>query len=374
MSACAGEAPAAVPANVPGAVAASAEPIRSSAEIDTPPPAVTPPFYSKLRVFVTSEGYRGGTGELHVLEAAAKGEFALVAKIPMGGWPHNLAVSPEGRWVAVAHRSSHQVSIVDPYSLKEVARLPVGKQPHGVLWHPDGSTLFVSAERDGFITRIEVGTWKILPPLKVGVPQHVFLMRADRPNELWFTATLFGQWENQDDHLRMYDLVSGKVTKVKVSDVHDAYFTPDGSEIWSSSSGFLTKPSGRMVIYDPVERVVKETVDFPGYYPFHSLKRSQDGMYFPSDSSVMLLSSHYDPEKGMHGSGLLWVDWKARKILGRTPLGRHAFHSTFDPLGQRVLTTTNIDGMVNVIDWHTRQVVQKVAVPKAHGIAAVGIP
>ena len=38
-----------------------------------------------------------------------------------------------------------------------------------------------------------------------------------------------------------------------------------------------------------------------------------------------------------------------------------------------MLVTTNVDGMVNVIDMKTRQVVQKVPVSKAHGIASVGI-
>jgi len=36
--------------------------------------------------------------------------------------------------------------------------------------------------------------------------------------------------------------------------------------------------------------------------------------------------------------------------------------------------TSNVDGMVNVIDRQTRKVVQKIAVPKAHGIVSVGLP
>ena len=54
-------------------------------------------------------------------------------------------------------------------------------------------------------------------------------------------------------------------------------------------------------------------------------------------------------------------------------LGQQPFHSTFDPEGGRLLVTTNVDGMVNVIDVKTRQVVQKVPVTKAHGIVSVGI-
>jgi YVTN family beta-propeller protein len=355
--------------------AALATPAPTAAPTAVPTPTPEPRLYSKLRVFVTAEGnYYSGTGELWVLESDGRSEFEVTRKIPMGGWPHNMAVSPDGKWIAVANRSSHQLSIVDPIELKEVARIAVGKQPHGILWHPDGGSLFVGAERDGYISRIETGTWKLLPRIDVGAPQHVFLMRPDRPDELWYTVTFFGQWQFQDDHLRVYDLKSGRITRVKVADVHDAYFTPDGSEIWSSSSGFLDKPSDRMVIYDPIERVVKQEIRLPGRYPFHTMKRSQDGMYFPKDTSVMLLSSHYSAEKGRNGAALLWVDWKARKVIDETPLGVQPFHIAYDPVGSRVLVTSNVDGMVNVIDWKTRKVTQKLPVPKPHGIAAVGIP
>lgn len=321
--------------------------------------------YAKLRVFVTAEGaYSGGTGEVWVLEAAPGKEFAVVAKIPQGSWPHNLSLSPDGRFVGVANRSGNQVSILDPIAMKEVVRIPVGRQPHGISWHPDSSVLFIAHERDFFIGRIDVATWK-MTPLQVGVPQHVTVMRASRPNELWFTVTN----ANAADHLRVYDLQTNKVTNVKVFDVHDVYFTPDSSELWSSSSGFLDKPSDRMVIYDPDARKVKEEIRFPGRYPFHTMTQFRDGTFFLSDRSLMVVSSHSGPK----GPSLLWIDWRARRIVGETPLGRHVFHITYDPLGERLLVTTNMDGMVNVIDVRTKQVVQKLRVPRAHGIVAVPI-
>ena len=82
---------------------------------------------------------------------------------------------------------------------------------------------------------------------------------------------------NENDHLRVYDLDTKLITKVKVNDVHDAYFTPDGSEMWSSSSGFLDKPSDRMVIYDPIAKTVKEEIHLKGRYPFHTLKVCSKG-------------------------------------------------------------------------------------------------
>jgi YVTN family beta-propeller protein len=324
----------------------------------TTEPTVDPRLYAKLRVFVASES----TDQVWVLEGAPNSPFALIGKIPVGRMPHQLSVSPDGKFVAVNNRMANTTSVIDPIAMKEIVRLPVGKQPHGIIWSPDAKTLFIAHEKDTYISRFETGTWKSLPPLMVGVPQHVLAMRAAKPNELWFTVTN----SNENDHLRVYDLDTKLITRVKVNDVHDAYFTPDGSEMWSSSSGFLDKPSDRMMIYDPLTKTAKQEIHFKGRYPFHTLKVFQDGVYYPSNTNVMILSDHLGPS-------LIWVDWRERAILGETKLGQQPFHSTYDVEGDRMLVTTNVDGMVNVIDMHTRQVVQKLPVTKAHGIASVGI-
>ena len=324
-------------------------------------PSLPAAHYRKLRVFVASEN----TEQVWVLEGAPGASFAVVGKIQVGKLPHQMAVSPDGKWVAVNNRLSASTSIIDPVTMKESIRLKVGNAPHGITFSPDSQTLFVAHERDTYIARFEVGTWKPLPAIVVGLPQHVLTIGSQRPTQLLFTVTN----SSENDHLRSYDLATGQITKFKVQDVHDAYYTPDQSEIWSSSSGFIGKPSDRMVIYDPDTRAVKEEIHLgPGRYPFHTEKEDQDGMYFLPDRSIMLLSDHTGPS-------LLWVDYKARKIVGETKgLGPQPFHTTYDPEGARLLLTTNIDGMVNVIDVNTRLVVQKVGVPTAHGIVAVGIP
>jgi DNA-binding beta-propeller fold protein YncE len=325
----------------------------------TPIPAPSPaPLYSKLRIFVASES----TDQVWVLDGAPGEPFALAGKIAVGRFPHQLGVSPDGKWVAVNNRMGGSTSVIDPVSMKEVVRLMVGRQPHGITWSADGKSLFVGHEREMYISHFEAGTWKPLPALMVGVPQHVLTIAPSRPNELWFTLTN----TSQPDVLRVYDLETNKVTPIKIGDVHDAYFTPDESEVWSSSSGFVNKPSDRMVIYDPATKTVKAEIHFPGTYPFHTEKINQDGVFFMADKSLMVLSDHLGP-------GLLWVDWKERRVVAETKLGQQPFHTTYDPEGGRLLTTTWADGMVNIIDVKTRLVVQKVPVPKAHGIGAVPI-
>lgn len=342
-------------------VAPSDAPAATAAPAATPDPAPSAApdthLYAKLRVFVASET----TNQVWVMEARPGQPFAMVTKIAVGSMPHQMAVSPDGKYVVVNNRMANTTSIIDPISLTEIVRIPVGKQPHGVTFSPDGTMLYVGHERDNYIAAITVGTWT-MKPIMTGVPQHVLTMTAGHANELWFTLTN----STEGDVLRVVDLDTKQITKVKIGDVHDAYFTPDGSEIWSSSSGFLDKPSDRMVIYDPVAKKVKEEIHFAGKYPFHTLKPLQDGMYRPEDTGVMVLSDHLGP-------GLMWVDWRERHILGETKLGQQPFHSSYDPEGNRMLVTTNVDGMVNVIDMKTREVIQKVPVTKAHGIVSVGI-
>ncbi len=339
--------------------AATATPTEAAAGA-TPAPTSTPVprRYAKIRAFVASET----TEQVWVLESERDGPFTVVSKVAVGRLPHQMAVSPDGRFVAVNNRMSASTSIIDPVGLKEIIRIPVGRQPHGITFSVDGKTLFIAHERDSYISMIDTATWKSAP-LMVGVPQHVLTIRADRPNELWFTVTN----SQEADHLRVIDLETRKVTKLKVDDVHDAYFTPDGSEIWTSSSGFLDKPSDRLVIHDPVARKVKQEIRLTGRYPFHTLKPMQDGMYRLPDAGVMLLSEHIGPS-------LLWVDWRERRVVGETKLGKQPFHTTYDPEAGRLLVTTNVDGMVNVIDIRTREIVQKVPVTKAHGIVSVGLP
>ena len=343
----------------PLSAAATAAPSESPLASAVPAATATPEIrlYDKLRVFVASET----TNQVWVLEGTPTGEFGLIAKIAVGQMPHQMAVSPDGKYVAVNNRLANTTSIIDPIALKELIRIPVGKQPHGITFSPDSRTLYVGHERDTYIAKIDTATWTSTA-IMTGVPQHVLTINPMTTSELWFTVTN----SSEGDVLRVVDLGTKAITKISVGDVHDAYFTPDGSEVWSSSSGFLDKPSDRMVIYDPVQKKVKQEIHFTGRYPFHTLKPLQDGMYYPEASGIMVLSDHLGPS-------LLWVDWRERRIVADTKLGQQPFHSTYDPEGGRLLVTTNVDGMVNVIDYKTRQVVQKVPVTKAHGIVSVGI-
>lgn len=355
-SACA--APAAIAPAASATPTPTESPVPAVAPVAAAPvPAPAVPRYRTLRVFVTSD-----MGEsIYVLEGGA--QFAVVGQIAVGKMPHNLAVSPDARWIATGNRMANTVSIIDPYAMKEVARVGVGRQPHDLTWSLDSKTLFVGHERDTFIARIEAGSWKPLVPLVVGVPQHDLALSASRPNEIYFTVTN----SMEADHLRVYDLATNQITKFKIQDVHDVFFTPDASELWTTSSGYVGVPSDRLVTADAATRAAKTEFRLAGRYPFHTMKPGRDGVFYPPAGTPMLLTDHIGPS-------LLWLDPKERRVIDETKVGPEPYHSTYDPLGDRFLVTSNRDGNVWVIDRTTHKVVQTVAVHAAHGVVAVGVP
>src|ERR1700752_3437612 len=158
-----GAAPAAPP-DVPDDLAMATR-AATLAPATTPAPTATPELrlYQKLRVFVASES----TDQVWVMEGAPNKEFTTIGKISVGRLPHQMAVSPDGKYVAVNNRMANTTSIIDPIEMKEIARIPVGKQPHGITFSTDSKTLYVAHERDSYIAVIDTATWKTLPPLMV---------------------------------------------------------------------------------------------------------------------------------------------------------------------------------------------------------------
>jgi YVTN family beta-propeller protein len=58
---------------------------------------------------------------------------SLVATIPVGQRPWNMALTPDGRHLYVANGRSNSVSVIDTASNQRVADIPVGELPWGVV-------------------------------------------------------------------------------------------------------------------------------------------------------------------------------------------------------------------------------------------------
>ncbi|MCX7009998.1 MAG: YncE family protein, partial [Kiritimatiellaeota bacterium] len=67
-------------------------------------------------------------------------------QIPLGDFPVNIALHPDGEFAAVLHagHGKHMVAIIDLKSENVVTNQPVGEAWYGLTFSRDGSKLFVS--------------------------------------------------------------------------------------------------------------------------------------------------------------------------------------------------------------------------------------
>jgi YVTN family beta-propeller protein len=57
----------------------------------------------------------------------------IIATIPVGKRPWNMAITPDSKKLYVANGRSNSVSVIDAIELKAIGEIPVGDTPWGVV-------------------------------------------------------------------------------------------------------------------------------------------------------------------------------------------------------------------------------------------------
>jgi len=310
-----------------------------------------------VTLFVTSEK----TDTVNVFHGKVP-DLAFVKGIPVGREPHNLGISPDGRWVATGDRRSGEVSVIDTQTLVEAARLKLGRQTHDVAFTPDSRTLFVGHETETFISVVEVGTWKIQRRLELGRAQHDLSISADG-RELWFTVTN-RPYKPGDPRVGVVDLGTGKATLIDTgANAHDVTLSPDGKVAWVTNSGFTHIPDPRVDYIDVATRRVLGSITV-GKYPFHSPKRGRDGNAVPPTAGEMWFSDH-----GLRS--VVAVSLADPRVVATVPVGVEPYHVAATANGT-LFVANHTSNTVTIIDGPRRVVLGTLKVPpRPHGLAVL---
>jgi DNA-binding beta-propeller fold protein YncE len=73
--------------------------------------------------------------------------WRLVRRLRVPAGPHNVAASPDGRFVVVSSPPANAVTIIDARAARVRTRVRVAGRPHDVDFSADGRFLWVTAER-----------------------------------------------------------------------------------------------------------------------------------------------------------------------------------------------------------------------------------
>jgi YVTN family beta-propeller protein len=80
----------------------------------------------------------------------------VVATIPVGQQPEDIAWSPDGRFAYVVNNGSNTVSVIDAMTNMVTATIPTGAGPSSIAVLPDGHQAYVSNTDGGTLTVLQL--------------------------------------------------------------------------------------------------------------------------------------------------------------------------------------------------------------------------
>jgi len=86
----------------------------------------------------------------------------VVKTITVGGYPKNIAISPNGKYAYVSNWNDNTISAIDTASKTLAATIPVGPNPLGIAFTPDSRYAYVVNHWDNYLSIINTDTKKVL--------------------------------------------------------------------------------------------------------------------------------------------------------------------------------------------------------------------
>jgi DNA-binding beta-propeller fold protein YncE len=156
------------------------------------------------------------------------------ATLPTGEGPHEVAVSPDGRWAVVSNYGSEEapgstLSVLDIQEARSSETIHLGKhrRPHGLAWLPDGKRVVVTAEADSTLLLVSVQTGAVEATIPVRQPASHMVALSSDGRRAYVSSISSGS-------VTMIDLV-GKVpvwTTRVAAGAEGIDVSPDDREVW----------------------------------------------------------------------------------------------------------------------------------------------
>ena len=272
---------------------------------------------------------------LAIVDPATK---QVVARIPTGEGPHEIAASADGKIAVVtnygAKNPGHSLSVIDLVTQKEIHRVDLGPlgRPHGILFAD--SQFYFTAELNKLIARYDPATNKVDWILGIGQNRTHMLVRSKYLNEM-FTANVDSNTVTAVE--KSSDASGWKETNIAVGKGPEGIdISPDDKEVWAANSG-----DGSVSIIETATGKVIQTID--------ARTKHSNRLKFTPDGKRALIS---DPETGE----LVIVDTATRTIKKMLDIGRGPGGILIVPDGSRAYVALAGDNAVAVIDLHKLEV------------------
>lgn len=225
--------------------------------------------------------------------------------LPLGDLPLNIAVTPNGKMMAVTNngQSDQSVQLIDPEKMQLLDSIKIAKGWLGLTFSKDGKTLYASGGNDNWIMRFQVKNNKMVPldTLVIGKPWPVKISVAgiavdDRQHFLYCVT-------KENNSLYIFDLQSKKILKQFPlgGEGYTCLLSDDNKTLFVSCWG-----CNKVVMLDTDKQLIKGTIPV-GDNP-NDLCISHNGKYLyvsnANDNSVSVISTEQGREIEILNSAL----------------------------------------------------------------------
>ncbi len=184
----------------------------------------------------------------------------VMSTIPVTGWSHHQAITPDGKYVLSTHGARGGVSVVDVEENKQIKIIDTGLVPNFTLITNDGKTAYVSNTGDNSISEVDLTNWKVKRKLKSGpAPEHMAF--SEDEGTIYVTNPRKGE-------IAVISVSSGKLIKSYAigKAVHGLDIGDDGKTIFVSS-----KQDDKLVAVDTETGKSRELALSPSPYHLNTI-------------------------------------------------------------------------------------------------------
>lgn len=265
-----------------------------------------------------------------------------MARVPSCANPHELATSPDAKYVALACYGGTSVDVFRTRDLAKVKSIDLGEnaRPHGIAWHANGH-LYATAEgrKSIFVIRNPLGETETF---EYATGQEGTHMLAIAPDAMHAWTTNLGSRT-----VSRVDLVTRRSPmSVTVGEEPEGIaLSPDGETLWVSARG-----SDMAYALDP--RTMKKLKDVPvGDFPLRIVVRPQGDYAVTSDLADGALSV-IDTSTGAKVRSIAVSSREEAEAKGQVTI-------LFSPDGSRIYVAETMANIVAEVDFASGEVLRR---------------
>jgi DNA-binding beta-propeller fold protein YncE len=216
----------------------------------------------------------------------------VMSTVPVAGWTHHQAITPDGRYILSTHPTRGSISVLDRVANKISHTIPTGPSPNYTLITRDGRRAYVSNSGNNTISEVDLTSWRVTRALESGpAPEHMAFSADEK--QIYVANPQAGT-------VSEVSVDSGKVARTSSvgKDLHGLDISDDRRTLFASS-----KKEDKLVAIDTQSGKQRTLALSPAPYHLNNIR----------GTGKVYVSSRKEPK--------IWVvDQKTLKLVGTIAL------------------------------------------------------